>query len=836
MKAFFLTLSFLLFWLSGNGQFVEFFDDNELTINPTWTGDLEHFTVSNSELRLAAPAVAATSKLSTASKAIANATWQFKVTMEFNPSSNNYCRIYLTSIVEDLSQEGYFIMLGGTEDEVSLYRQDRNGAAEIIDGKDGRLGTSVVNVEVMVTRDQQGNWSVYSFTDTDAEKFYDGSVFDDSYKASNYFGIQCTYTSTRSDKFVFDDLQVAGEAYTDTERPVLTYAKILGADSIILSFNEAIDQEYAQDPANYILNGNLTPSDIQPGDSTVLLNFIGFELLNQLKLAVSDLSNNILDTTIYLDYAEPVPPRTGDVIINEIMYDPSPPEDLPETEFVELLNTTKRVINMHGWLFGDRTRNTRLEEFFLYPDSTLILTMQSGVELMSGYGKAMGLSPWPSLNNSGDHLSLYAPDSTLINYVDYTAIIDDLTASVDGGVSLEVRYPLHACPSTSNWSYSLDRQGGTPGRANSVYIDQDILTPLVENASYTDSSLVVTYSEPINVDNIQFRIEPHTPSWQLSASVSELEITFENKLQESVPHFITLTGVQDCHGNEAASMELELLFPSKPSMQDVIFNEILFNPYPEGEDFIELKNLTNKYFDISKWQVSNGEITRQISDSTSILKPFSFAVLTRSPQSVEAFYISDKENFVISNIPAMNNDQGALSLTANNTLLDTMAYNESQHLTILTDVEGVSLERISPGISSLERQNWVSASSTVDFASPGFENSQNNTFDNNAAELVIHPEVIVPDNFGQDEYCTVAYNLDKTGYLASIKVYNLHGQLVAKVAENETIGTQGSFIWDGFSDQGSLASTGHYLLKVSFMHVDGTSKEYIRKVVVANGF
>ena len=130
----------------------------------------------------------------------------------------------------------------------------------------------------------------------------------------------------------------------------------------------------------------------------------------------------------------------------------------------------------------------------------------------------------------------------------------------------------------------------------------------------------------------------------------------------------------------------------------------------------------------------------------------------------------------------------------------------------------------------------MSASSTVDFASPGFETSQNNTFDNKAAELVIHPEVIVPDNIGQDEYCTVAYNLDKTGYLASIKVYNLHGQLVAKVAENETIGTQGSFIWDGFSDQGSLASTGHYLLKVSFMHVDGTSKEYIRKVVVANGF
>ena len=66
------------------------------------------------------------------------------------------------------------------------------------------------DVSIKVTRDVVGNWEL--FLDTTGVFFTQGTAFDNSILSSDYFGVYCKYTITRSDKFWFDDFSVTGFA------------------------------------------------------------------------------------------------------------------------------------------------------------------------------------------------------------------------------------------------------------------------------------------------------------------------------------------------------------------------------------------------------------------------------------------------------------------------------------------------------------------------------------------------------------------------------------------------------------------------------------------------
>ncbi|HEX5170780.1 MAG TPA: hypothetical protein VFW11_16515, partial [Cyclobacteriaceae bacterium] len=106
-------------------QFSDDFSDGDFVSDPEWVGSTPRFVVASGRLQLRAPAEAAQSFLSVSSTAINNASWEFLSAMDFNPSGSNYTRIYLTSDQADLSGSlnGYYVLIGGTSDEVSLFRQ-----------------------------------------------------------------------------------------------------------------------------------------------------------------------------------------------------------------------------------------------------------------------------------------------------------------------------------------------------------------------------------------------------------------------------------------------------------------------------------------------------------------------------------------------------------------------------------------------------------------------------------------------------------------------------------------------------------------------------------------
>lgn len=46
-------------------------------------------------------------------------------------------------------------------------------------------------------------------------------------------------------------------------------------------------------------------------------------------------------------------PIKGDLLINEFLADPSPSIGLPEVEFIELINTTHKKLNLQGLSVSD---------------------------------------------------------------------------------------------------------------------------------------------------------------------------------------------------------------------------------------------------------------------------------------------------------------------------------------------------------------------------------------------------------------------------------------------------------------------------------------------------
>ena len=592
----------LLVWQTSFSQWSDDFSDGDFTNNPSWQGDTANFMIDNNSLRLSAPAVPGTSYIITGSENIINASWEASIMLKFNPSSSNYSKIYLVSNKPALNEplNGYFIKIGGTPDEVSLYRQDGLSETRIIDGTDGRLSLGTVHVKVKATRDAEGNWQLFSMLDTETSWFEEGTTSDQFYVSSTYFGLVCIYTSTRSSKFYFDDIKVTGTAFVDDIPPHISSAYSKNHNQIILLFNESIDSTTAVTVENYLLNNTEWPTDVFYSDSSASLSFQNqLPVLNQLQVTnIQDLFKNILsDTTVEIVYVDPVPPVLGDVIINEIMADPSPREDLPEIEFLELFNTSGKAIDLTNWSVSDKITTTYLPKAILLPDSILILTKSTDQDLLLGYGSVVGLTPWPSLNNTGDSITLRSDSGTSVDIVQYSTSWYKDASKNNGGWTLERINPYQPCSGFLNWQASTDLAGGTPGKQNSVLISTDNLAPIITNYQINKNQAIIYFNEPIFSNPESITITPHNTITNTTTLYNQLKIEVAQSFSSGVNNTITLSKVPDCLGNisdivsftfvpDFIPPKVDTVFSTYPSTIEVYFDENILTP-SVGNFYIE---------------------------------------------------------------------------------------------------------------------------------------------------------------------------------------------------------------------------------------------------------
>jgi hypothetical protein len=291
---------------------------------------------------------------------------------------------------------------------------------------------------------------------------------------------------------------------------------------------------------------------------------------------------------------------------------------------------------------------------------------------------------------------------------------------------------------------------------------------------------------------------------------------------------MAIADVADCSGNTIIPVTISFSLPEIAGLNDVIINEVLFNPRPNGADFVELFNRTSKYINLKGWSLS-GEV---ITEENDILAPNSYRAFTSSIVATETGYPGSFGGPISEiRMPSLPDDEGTVTLSdpAKN-LIDQFSYNEQMHSPIVGDPEGVSLERISSEISTTDQNNWHSANGSAGFATPGRVNSSARPEERVKGSVHVVPEVINPS--AAVTFSQIFYAFDHAGLVANVCVIDLEGRVIKSIASNETIGSQGSFHWNGDRDVGGLARCGYYVVCFQTFSLEGEVKMFRKRVVV----
>ena len=161
-----------------------------------------------------------------------------------------------------------------------------------------------------------------------------------------------------------------------------------------------------------------------------------------------------------------------------------------------------------------------------------------------------------------------------------------------------------------------------------------------------------------------------------------------------------------------------------------------------------------------------------------------------------------------------------------------MHYSDQMHYDLLIETKGVALERISSENSSLDINNWQSASYITNYGTPGYENSMamNEVIENGNDEIYISPEIFSPDGDGFDDNCAIYYKFEENGFTLNIKIFNSKGILTRNLLHNNLVADEGNVIWDGRDNNSHRVEPGIYIVQAEFFDLKGFVKR-IKKVV-----
>lgn len=837
------------FTVNMHAQVSDNFSDGDFTLNPFWQGDHARFVVSGGKLKLQAPANAGSAFLSTTSTAIHEASWSFALQMDFNPSSANLARIYLVADTPELlgPVNGYFVKVGNTSREVSLYRQSGTTETELIDGLDDRVNLPSVNIQIRVTRSANGLWELFSDVGRTGNFLKEGEISDLTHMSSGWMGFQCVYTATRSDKFWFDDVEVTGSEVPDTSPPSIVSVEAVSPTLIQATFSEPLDPDIAVNPVNVRIDGLGSPHAATLHHDQITIDWtLQQPLTNGVTYRAefsgfADLAGNTMTITERaIRFFQPGIAKRRSVLITEIFADPTPQLGLPAAEYVEVFNSSEEPFDLTGWKLSDGASTGTLPSSILLPAEYKVITTGSAGAL---FGQAMSVIPitnFPSLNNDGDAVVIRDSEGNTIDSVRYSVEWYKDEDKAQGGWSLEMIDLNNPCSDADNWVASEDDRGGTPGQQNSVYANKPDRTPPLIVAAFPldEGRISIAFNEWLHASSTleaKISIVPSVAAESISFADEtrrRLEIGLQSSLQTRTFYQLTVSEVRDCNGNVMTPTSLTFGLPEPSDSLDVIINELLFNPRPGGADFVELLNRSDKFIDLTNWAIGNSDIRALVQPL--VLHPQQIIAFTPDPGVIQSHYPQSAAGTVLMvKMPNLPDDEGEVLIAdSSGRLMDRLRYHKSWHSEFLRNNEGVSLERIDTDVSTQQPDNWISASALAGYATPGQANSQLRPTLSSRHEIFVTPEVFVPgrETFG---FVQIAYHFDSPGNVASVKILSHSGMVIRHLTNNEWLGTEGFLRWDGEKDDGTMAAAGYYVVWFECFNAQGTVSTARRRIVIA---
>jgi hypothetical protein len=846
------TIFFILIFLTGLGQlgaqyaWSDQFINGNFTTNPEWKGDSSDFIVNTQQQLQLQAAAAGQSYLVTRSRVSKAATWSFFIRMDFNPSASNFATVHLIMDGDNPAQphQGYFLRFGGTtERRIHFFRRDGQQQVEIGSSHVNLVNSPTVVFRMRVTRNAQGLFDIQA--DSAALGNYQSlfQVIDTTYLESEWFGIRCHYTITRADKFFFDDFDVFGQGFTDTIAPKMIAVNLLDSTHIAIQFDKPMA---LPDKQRFLLfPGNQLPDSIwhEAGDLRMLnVNFRpGLIPATQYQLALTGLpdvrGNRLRDTIVNLLYFRA---QHQSIVFNEIMADPDPPVKLPNAEYIELLNRTPFPISLAGWTLeiGNMHR-TFGSESIIRPNGYLIVTRHQDTSLFKPYGAVAGLSiSATALANAGQTLVLRDAQGHEIDRVRYSDQWYRDAVKRQGGWALERIDAARLCGDALNWQASAAKVGGTPGQKNSIARKNPDKTPpkIVASSLPDPSTIKLDFDEALAPTSTAIGHFQWTPAlvpdslWFADEERHHLMMTFHQPMIPGVKYRLVIqSSLTDCTGIGIRPDTLFFGVAEFPEVGDVILNEVLFQPPNGGVRFVELRNISKKVINLSQLRLGQYQNQmgasdyRQVVPEARLLFPGDYVVLTPDPAQLLVQHPQAKGKYLLSaGLTGMTNSGGSLALAnASLELMDWLVFDNSMHHPLLRDQRAVSLERIRSGGRPNDPTNWGSAAAASGYATPGAENSNHAAPTITGRRFSLQDNPFYPTGDGFRDRVRLVYELEQSGFVANMRVYDLNGREVAHPVNQTTLGTRGELTWAGTLSNGQRAATGSYVLLVEVVHPGG---------------
>ena len=760
---------FLVLTSFGTAQVTDNFTDGDFTVAPVWSGDVADFTVVGGQLRSNSSTASYGFHLSTPSTTATNAQWELYVNLQFPTSSANYTDIYLMSDsanLESTTNSGYFVRIGNTTDEISLYKRTSGTNLKIIDGLDGQTNLSNNLIKLKVTRDATNLWTLQrDLTGTGSSYFTEGSVIDAAITTSAYFGIFIQQsTATFHLKHFYDDIYV-GPIILDVTAPTIVSSTVISSTQVDVLFDENVDLTTAQTLANYSADNGLGNPSVATRDATNLsLVHLTFAtvftnaLLNTLTVInVQDLSANAITTaTTSFTYIAPVVAAYRNIIINEIYADPSPVVGLPAIEFIELYNNSTNTFDLNGWKFTDGTSTGTLGSFILAPNQYVILCPMADTSLFSPFGNTLGLTTFPSLNNTGDNLHLLTDLLVPIDSVNYSDTWYQDAIKDDGGWTLELINPNAptGCPIANNWIASSNAAGGTPGIQNSVYSTvADVTLPSIASITVVDSThITVCFSEALDGSQIavlaNYSINNgigNPVSALANSGLNCVDFVLATSLMSDSSYILSTTSLSDCSGNMLspgiANFSYHIVQPF-----DIVINEIMADPDPvvtilPNNEYVEFYNTTAFPINLNNWKFSAGTNTKIL---PSIIVPADSFIVITSVTGLAGMPVGINAEALVS-FPSLTNTGQILTLQSpQGMVISTVSYSDTWYQDVVKKEGGYSLEQIDPSNPCAGMDNWR-ASNSSNGGTPGVQNSIDASNPDNTPPQVVRVSVIATD-------------------------------------------------------------------------------------------
>ena len=865
-KKSFIFLYSLFIFNFGDAQLKEDFNDGDFSKNPAWTGDSGDFTI-NDLLQLQSNNTTDGSSfyLSSVNETATNAQWEFSIRLAFNPSSANYIDAYLTASsanLKSVNTTGYFVRIGNTDDEISLYRKNLDGTnTKIIDGENGILNRSNNILKIKVIRNESNEWTLYrDLNGTGNSYIKEGEAIDSTYNSSAYFGFLIKQsTAAFFQKHFFDEI-VINDFVPDTTAPHIQSAAVISHSQLDILFDEEVENASSKLFSNYFVNNGLgMPSALNADSMNPRLIHLSFDksFTNGIEYTliingVKDLYGNkmINEKIAFAFYA----PQTYDIIIDEIFPDPNPQIGLPLFKFLELRNASAFSINLKNWKIMDGSSTAVLPSYDLKPDSFVIVCASNSANYFLPYGPTIGVANFPSMNITGATIVLKSSENKTIHAVQYDLNSYKNELKKAGGWSLEMIDSKNPCAGALNWKASIDASGGTPGRKNSIdAMIKDETVPKLLRAFVSDNtniSLVFDKSldsaKAASVNS--YTLDKNATIKNISVSppfFKEVIITVEKPLDAGIVYHVTAKNISDCGGNVIGiKNSAKFGLPQNADSTELVINEILFNPLPGGADYVELYNRAKKIIDLKTIFIANRNTSNVVSNiqpvaaASVLLFPEEFILLTTDVDAVKSQYLAtNSEAFLqMDHFPSYPNTNGnVIVLNEQGNILDEVNYSEKWHFPLIKNVQGVSLERVSYDSPSVQ-SNFHSAGTSVGYGTPGYKNSQYQVTEEAAAEITVAPGIFSPDNDGIDDFVTINYRFPAAGYVANITVFDASGRPIRYLQKNSLSGIKGSYQWDGLDDKSRKLPQGIYIIYTEIFNTDGKKKAFKNTVVLGRRF